>query len=142
MHQAPQTPPGRVLTLRAMCNDRAMDRLSVEVHAQAGEVLLVLHGELDLGTEAQLQTVAMAQLAAHNPTKLQLDLADITFLDSSGINALLDIRKHGSDRGIDVEIVAVSHRAARVLTIVGLAEPFGIPADPGSLPEQPPDPKA
>jgi anti-anti-sigma factor len=84
----------------------------------------------------------MEQIAAHNPTKLQLDLADITFLDSSGINALLDIRKHGSDRGIDVEIVAVSHRAARVLTIVGLAEPFGIPADPGSLPEQPPDPKA
>lgn len=122
-----------------MCEYRAMDRLDVEVETQAGQMLFVLHGELDLGNESQLHDVAMAQLAAHEPTTLRLDLADISFLDSSGINALLDIRKYASDRGIDMKIVAVSHRVARILTIVGLAETFGVPADPDSVPGQPPD---
>lgn len=122
-----------------MCEYRAMDRLDVEVQTQAGQMLFVLHGELDLGNESQLHDVAMAQLAAHEPTTLRLDLADISFLDSSGINALLDIRKYASERGIDMEIVAVSHRVARILTIVGLAEAFGVPADPDSVPGQSPD---
>jgi anti-sigma B factor antagonist len=128
--------------LQVMCDHRAMDRLDVKVQTQAEQMLLVLHGELDMATESQLHNVAMAQLAAHNPTRLRLDLADISFLDSSGIKALLDIRQHASNRGIDVEIVAVSRRAARVLTIVGLAEPFGIPADPDSVPGQSPDSEA
>lgn len=119
-----------------MCDDRAMDRLDVEVQTHGGQMLLVLHGELDLGNEAQLHDVVMAQLSAHNPTTLRLDLADITFLDSSGINALLDIRKYAASHGIDVEFVAVSRRVARILTIVGLAESFGIPPDPDSLPDQ------
>lgn len=116
-----------------------MDRLGVDVQAQPGQVLLVLHGELDLGTEVQLRNVAMAQLAAQHPATLRLDLADITFLDSSGISALLDLREQASNRGTDLEIVAVSHRAARVLTIVGLAEHLGIAADPDSVPRQSPD---
>ncbi len=119
-----------------------MDRLDVEVRTRAEQMLLVLHGELDLGNESQLRNVVTEQLTAHDLTKLRLDLADITFLDSSGVSALLDIRKQASNRGIDVEIVAVSHRAARVLTIIGLAETFGIPADPDSVPGQSPDPEA
>jgi anti-sigma B factor antagonist len=124
-----------------MCDDRAMDRLGVDVQAQPGQVLLVLHGELDLGTEPQLRNVAMAQLAAHNPSRLSLDLADITFLDSSGISALLDLREQASNRGAVLEFVAVSRRAARVLTIVGLAEPLGIAADPDSVPGPSPNPE-
>jgi anti-sigma B factor antagonist len=65
-----------------------------------------------------------------------LDLADITFLDSSGVSVLVELRNQAQERGIDVEIVAVSRRVARVLTIVGLAESFGIPPDPEAVPAQ------
>ena len=57
-------------------------------------------------------------------------------LDSTGVTALLDLRKQANDRGIDMEILAVSRRAARVLALVGLAESFGIPADPDTAPGQ------
>jgi anti-anti-sigma factor len=63
-----------------------------------------------------------------------LDLADIRFLDSSGISVLVELRSQAQERGIDLEIVAVSRRAARVLTIVGLTESFGIPPDPDAVP--------
>ena len=123
-----------------MCDDRGMPRLDVEIHAQSEQVMLILHGELDMATEAQLRDVADAQLAAHDLTKLEVDLADIAFLDSSGVSALVDLRKNATDRGVDMQVVAVSHLAARVLTIVGLAEHFGIPADPDAVPRRSPDP--
>lgn len=117
-----------------------MAGLDVETQTQDEQVTLLLHGELDMATESQLRDVAMAQMAAHDLTKLAMDLADITFLDSSGVSALVDLRKHATDRGVDLEIVAISHRAARILTIIGLADYFGIPADPDAVPGQSPDP--
>lgn len=111
-----------------------MARLDVEIQTQAERVLLLLHGELDMATETQLRDVATQQLNAHEPAKLQLDLADVTFLDSTGVSALVDLRKEATDRGVDIEIVAASRRATRVLTIVGLAEHFGLRPDPETGP--------
>jgi anti-anti-sigma factor len=110
--------------------------LDVEIQPQPGQTILVLHGELDMATESQLRDVAMAQLGVSGLAKLGLDLADITFLDSSGISVLVDLRNHANDRGIDLKILAVSQRAARILTIVGLAEAFGIPPNPDAVPAQ------
>ena len=113
-----------------------MAPLDVEIQAQPGQAILVLHGELDMATESRLRDAAMAQLDVSGLAKLGLDLADITFLDSCGISVLVDLRNHANDRGIDLEILAVSQRAARILTIVGLAEAFGIPPNPDAVPAQ------
>ena len=110
--------------------------LDVEIQAQPGQTILVLHGELDMETESRLRDVAMAQLGVSELAKLGLDLADITFLDSSGISVLVDLRNQANDRGIDLKILAISQRAARVLTIVGLAEAFGIPPNPDAVPAE------
>ena len=110
--------------------------LDVEIQAQPAQTILVLHGELDMETESRLRDVAMAQLGVSELAKLGLDLADITFLDSSGISVLVDLRNQANDRGIDLKILAVSQRAARVLTIVGLAEAFGIPPNPDAVPAE------
>jgi anti-sigma B factor antagonist len=108
--------------------------LDVEIQAHPGHALLVLHGELDLATKSQLHDVAMAQLSLSGLATLGLDLADISFLDSSGISVLVEFRNQAQERGIDMEIVSVSRPAARVLTIVGLADSFGIPPDPDAVP--------
>lgn len=113
-----------------------MASLDVEIQSQPGQAILVLHGELDMATESRLRDVAMAQLEVSGLAKLGLDLADITFLDSCGVNVIVDLRNQANDRGIDMEILAVSQRAARVLTIVGLAEAFGIPPKKDSVPAQ------
>jgi len=80
-----------------------------------------------LATKSRLRDVAMVQLGVSGLATLGLDLTDIRFLDSSGISVLVELRSQARERGIDLEILAVSRRAARVLTIVGLADSFGIP---------------
>jgi anti-sigma B factor antagonist len=112
----------------------AVADLDVEIQAHPGDALLVLHGELDLATQSQLRDVAMAQLSVSGLATLGLDLGDITFLDSSGISVLVELRSQAQERGIDMDIVAVSPCAARVLTIVGLADSFSIPPDPDAVP--------
>lgn len=111
-----------------------MADLDVQIQAYPGQAMLVLHGELDLATKSRLHEVAMAQLDVSGLATLGLDLTDITFLDSSGVSVLVELRNQAQERGINLEIVAVSRSAARVLTIVGLADSFGIPPDPDAVP--------
>ena len=113
-----------------------MADLDVQIQAHPGQAILVLHGELDLATKSRLHEVAMAQLGVPGLATLGVDLTDITFLDSSGISVLVELRNQAQERAIDMEIVAVSPCAARVLTIVGLADSFGIPPDPDAVPAQ------
>ena len=132
-----ERPPGSCGTDSAIWDDCAVADLDVEIQAHPpGQAILVLHGELVLTTKAQLHDVAIAQLGVPGLATLGLDLADITFLDSSGVSVLVELRNQAQERGIDVEISAVSRRAARVLTIVGLADSFGIPPDPDAVPAQ------
>ena len=106
----------------------------MEIQAYPGQAMLVLHGELDLATKSRLHDVATAQRDVSGLATLGLDLTDITFLDSSGVSVLVELRNQAQERGINLQIVAVSRPAARVLTIVGLADSFGIPPDPDAVP--------
>jgi anti-sigma B factor antagonist len=119
-----------------MRDHRAVADLDVQIQAHPGQAILVLHGELDLATKSRLHEVVMAQLGVSGLGTLGLDLTGITFLDSTGISVLVELRRQAQERGISTEIVAVSQRAARVLTIVGLADSFGIPPDPDAVPAQ------
>ncbi len=75
-----------------------------------------LDGEIDLATSAWLKGV----LAEVDPGEaLTLDMASVSFMDSSGIRVLLAI---SSDR--DVTLVNPSERVHAVLEMSGLLERF------------------
>jgi len=77
-----------------------------------------LDGELDLAT-VPLFTEALLELAAER--EIYLDLATLTFLDSSGLHAILDVAR--SEDG-DRSVILVNPTAAirRSLEIAGVAE--------------------
>lgn len=118
--------PAKAARIAAMCNSDDVPGLDVETQSLADVTILVLRGELDIDTRFMLRDVAMEQLAVPGVTKLQIDLGDVTFLDSSGVSALVDLRKEANGRGVELTIPAVSRPAARILSIVGLAETFGV----------------
>jgi anti-sigma B factor antagonist len=75
-------------------------------------------GELDLATAPQLDELQ----GVHGP--LLLDLHGVTFLDSSGIRALLQLRQRCPDQDCTFLICACSFPVERVLRIAGLYEIF------------------
>ena len=55
--------PAALRASYSMCGHHAVAGLDLEIQAHAGQAILVLHGDLDMATEAQLRDEAVAQLA-------------------------------------------------------------------------------
>ena len=89
-------------------------------HLPGGHAEIAVTGELDMSTAAQLEKAVGAALSDEAVRAVTIDLAEVTFCDSSGI-AVLD---HGYgaavDLGVRLRITNVQPIVARVLEIVGL----------------------
>jgi anti-sigma B factor antagonist len=114
----------------------------VSVGAQAGRVVVAASGEVDMLTAGRLREgVAEAgRVAGAGP--VIVDLSQVSFLDSSGIQALLDGYHTAMVAGGTLTVRGAHGTVARVLEIVGLdrmlgvgtvdAQPLDIgPTDPG-----------
>ena len=88
-----------------------IDRVEAE-----DSVLLSLRGELDLGTVALLQ----AALASTGTRQVMIDLAGLTFMDSTGLAALLE--QHRSER---VHVRGAQGRVRVLLERTGVIDVLG-----------------
>lgn len=91
------------------------------------EVLVV--GEVDLLTAPRLLRPVLDELdgyAGRPPAEVELVLNGVTFIDSTGVVALLDLSKAVCARGARVRLVAPSAAVRYVLDISGLAAYFEV----------------
>ena len=82
---------------------------------------MVVQGEIDLAAERPLVDEVDAVVAASADVVVVLDLSDVAFIDSSGVRALLVLRRAHGDRVI---LGARSDAVQRVLDISGLTDLF------------------
>jgi anti-sigma B factor antagonist len=82
-------------------------------------------GELDAANVDQLISVA-AQLPNMNVGQIQLDLGDVTFIDSSGLGALVTLNNRATSAGGSVVVRSASAPVRRLLEITKLDEVFGL----------------
>lgn len=92
------------------------------VTTTAGAVVTV-EGELDVATAPRLRT-GVAALALAPGGLLVVDLAGVTFCDSSGISALIAARNVAEAAGAGVALAAVPARLSRTFGLIGLADFF------------------
>ena len=104
-----------------------MSNLSVTASTgTSGQPLLYLRGELDFATTATLRTPALAAVAIDGCNELALDFADVTFLDSSGLGVLVEIRNAARTHNAQMNLLNVPTAVTRVVEIAGLATVFGV----------------
>lgn len=104
-----------------------MATLGVRFDNDGVRAVLLVEGELDLDTVAQLREPAEAQLASGTAKALKLDLAGMTFIDSSGLALLVELRRLSSNAGVQLEIGNLRSGPRRVIAIAGLTETLGLP---------------
>ena len=85
---------------------------------EAGRDILVLDGSIDLVTRQRLLDEGHAVLEAGDG--LTLDMAEVDFIDSTGIGALVELARAAKAKGSGVLIARSSARVARVLEFSGL----------------------
>lgn len=92
--------------------------------ATDGRRTLAASGEVDLATVDELLTSALGCLD-DTAEVLEVDLGAVTFIDSSGLGALVRIRKAAHDRGKQVVLANVPASVDRLFAVTGLGEAFG-----------------
>jgi anti-anti-sigma factor len=103
-------------------NDADLPIFSVDVFpAGDGRAVVSAAGELDIASAPQfLRTVA--SLAQPETNAIAIDLSALTFIDSSGINALRNAVRSANARGVGAIVAAPSQRVLKVLELVRLGD--------------------
>lgn len=106
-----------------------MTDLVVHFSAVGERSVLRLAGELDLDSVSELRLHAEAELAAGRCRTLAIDMAELTFIDSTGLGLLVELRRTAAASQITFELQNVPARVVRVISIAGLAETLGVHSD-------------
>jgi anti-anti-sigma factor len=95
-----------------------VEQLRVSVSGEDSYTVVALAGESDVYTYDQLRTALESEAAKGLPL-LIVDLSGLEFMDSTGVQVLLDIRVMMTDRGGKLVLAAPQTTVARVLNLVG-----------------------
>jgi anti-anti-sigma factor len=98
--------------------------LVVEPMTLAGAPGLTLRGELDLGTLAQLED-SLQRALLDSAGAFVVDLSELTFMDSSGVNALLRARSLLGREERALVVVCPPGNVRRVLELIGVVDVIG-----------------
>jgi anti-sigma B factor antagonist len=105
-----------------------MGTVSMESGAD-GVLTVALSGEIDFTNAAPINVAVRDEINRRRPSAVQVDLAAVIFLDSSGIGVLVRAMRTAGDAGAGFRVVDPTDkvfdqlRGACLLDVFGLAEP-------------------
>ena len=92
--------------------------LTVEVGSDGS---IVVHGDIDMAGGPILEEVILSRENSH---QVVIDLADVSFIDSSGLRSLLGASRRAQARKSSVTLRFVGPEVARLLQITGTTDQF------------------
>jgi anti-sigma B factor antagonist len=96
-------------------------------------VTMVLSGELDLSSAPKLRE-CLAELAALDVIHMVIDLANLRFIDSTGVSVLVADLKRVSAAGGSLSVRNANPMAVRIFDTTGLTGILSVTAAEGSVP--------
>ncbi|MFF0489723.1 STAS domain-containing protein [Nocardia sp. NPDC003482] len=100
-----------------------MRRLTVDHEVGVDAVIVRAAGDVDISTVgvlAEQLTEGLRLAAAHTRRLLVLDLQEVTYFGSAGLNAALECHVQGRETGVTVRLVADHARVLRPLQVTNL----------------------
>jgi anti-sigma B factor antagonist len=102
----------------------------IDVRLLAVTAHIKLMGELDLESVPEVQRT-LEPLERDGVRRLVLDLRDLRFIDSSGLNLLLQLDARGRDGGPELAVIHGGEPVRRIFELTGLSDHFAT-VDPES----------
>lgn len=95
------------------------DSFSVEMESDSDDVLAVaLDGELDM-SEVDWVEAALSAAAPHH-RRMEVDLHDVSFIDSTGLRTLVTLKQRAGVIGLEFRFTNPSTEVRRALRAAGL----------------------
>lgn len=96
------------------------ENFSTEVIWHDGSVELRVAGEVDMATAPLLDAALAECLAANGARPVILDLAAVTFMDSTGLRVVIGAHKALLSQGADLRVANARQNVAKAFRITGL----------------------
>jgi anti-sigma B factor antagonist len=103
-----------------------MTTFSVDVRIENTDCDLWVAGELDVASADELADAGLLGLGMDSVDSLVIDLGAVTFLDSSGIGALIRLRNEAVRLGTNLHLRHVPDNVLKIFEITGLVGVFSI----------------
>lgn len=101
--------------------------VSVSLHERDNDIVLNVAGEVDVSNASQLRDALNAALE-RGSSKIEVDLSDAPYIDSTGIGVLVGAAHRAADAGVSYAVVHPQRNVARVLSMLGVNDELGIDA--------------
>lgn len=105
----------------------------IEQETANGSTLIRLSGEVDLSWSQQVRKAVLDALAASK--RVGVELSAVSYIDSSGIAALVEGFQNARTQGRGFALVAISDAVRSVLELARLDRVFPIVADAAGIPD-------
>lgn len=87
---------------------------------EPGRVTAYLSGEIDHQVAREMMLALDREVALRTPARLQVDMSEVTFMDSSGIAVLLRVWKRLEGAAARMRVVGVPPQPKKVFHAAGL----------------------
>lgn len=98
--------------------------MSITVEFNGRLATIVLSGGIDYATQEDFKTANQQALAAGDVTDIIVDFANATFLDSSGIRALIILKKETDSSGKSLTLMNCNENLRDIFEIGGFDRIF------------------
>jgi anti-anti-sigma factor len=95
--------------------------LGITASEQGTTTTISVRGEWDLAQKPAMRRV-INDVLARVPECVVLDLARVSFIDSTGVHAVIELHKRAEQQGARVVIVPGPRAVQRIFELVGLTE--------------------
>ena len=94
---------------------------SVEAQNQGQECVVSVSGELDLAAASSLEA-ELDRILESDVTRIVLNLAELEFIDSTGLSVLVRAQQRAQESGRELGLVNPGQQVERLLSLTGLSE--------------------
>jgi anti-sigma B factor antagonist len=98
--------------------------ISIDERAEDYSIISV-RGEIDLHTAPKFETV-MERVAGDGFQTVVVDMSSVSFMDSTGLSALMRARDYLEERDVSFRLVSPSHAVDRIFSVTGFQDYFEI----------------
>ncbi|WP_428561003.1 MAG: STAS domain-containing protein [Solidesulfovibrio sp. DCME] len=109
-----------------------MQRLSLRRTDQ--EMILVLSGEIVMDMVLERKAEVARLVEEYDGPAITLDLAEVTFMDSSGVGLLIGLRRQCQERGKRFAVVNPAPPIRKLFETLRLTDYFAVPQTPADRP--------
>ncbi|MEV4703613.1 STAS domain-containing protein [Actinoplanes sp. NPDC049316] len=94
-----------------------------------GTALVSIRGEIDFSSADEVAQGIRDAVFQWSPPEVRIDLAEATFIDSTGLGALIEGYRAATDAQTRFVVTNPSPSFRRVLSVTGLCDLFGMPEE-------------